>query len=48
MDICRREIPMLTTLAPDHRVACFAASSDVRPSVAPEVDITGAAEEERI
>ena len=48
MDICRREIPMLTTLAPDHRVACFAASPDVRPSVAPEIDITGAAEEEPI
>lgn len=26
MDICRRENPPLATLAPDHRVACFAAS----------------------
>jgi peptide/nickel transport system ATP-binding protein len=31
MDICRREVPELTTLAPAHRVACFAASPAVRP-----------------
>jgi peptide/nickel transport system ATP-binding protein len=31
MDICRRENPALTTLAPGHRVACFAASPEVRP-----------------
>lgn len=35
MDICRRENPALTTLEPEHRVACFAASSEVRPS--PEI-----------
>jgi peptide/nickel transport system ATP-binding protein len=34
MDICRRETPALTTLAPGHRVACFAASPDVGPAVA--------------
>ena len=33
MDICRREVPELTTLAPSHRVACFAASSAVKPAV---------------
>ena len=33
MDICRREVPGLTTLAPNHRVACFAASSAVKPAV---------------
>jgi peptide/nickel transport system ATP-binding protein len=33
MDICRRENPALTTLAPEHRVACFAASPEVKPSV---------------
>jgi peptide/nickel transport system ATP-binding protein len=32
MDICRRENPSLTVLAPKHRVACFAASPEVRPS----------------
>ena len=32
MDICRRENPALTTLAPGHRVACFAASPEVKPS----------------
>ncbi len=32
MDICRRENPTLTTLAPEHRVACFAASPKVKPS----------------
>jgi peptide/nickel transport system ATP-binding protein len=31
MDICRREVPALTTLAPGHRVACFAADPQVRP-----------------
>ena len=31
MDICRREVPELTTLAPGHRVACFAASPSVKP-----------------
>jgi peptide/nickel transport system ATP-binding protein len=31
MDICRRENPALTTLAPGHRVACFAASPEVMP-----------------
>ena len=32
MDICRRENPELTILAPEHRVACFAASPEVKPS----------------
>jgi peptide/nickel transport system ATP-binding protein len=32
MDICRRENPALTPLAPGRRVACFAASSEVRPA----------------
>jgi peptide/nickel transport system ATP-binding protein len=32
MDICRRENPVLTTLAPEHRVACFAASPEVKPA----------------
>jgi peptide/nickel transport system ATP-binding protein len=31
MDICSRETPALTVLAPGHRVACFAASPDVKP-----------------
>jgi peptide/nickel transport system ATP-binding protein len=31
MDICRREVPALTVLAPGHRVACFAADPKVRP-----------------
>jgi len=31
MDICRRENPALTALRSGHRVACFAASSEVRP-----------------
>lgn len=31
MDRCRRENPLLTTLASGHRVACFAASSEVQP-----------------
>jgi peptide/nickel transport system ATP-binding protein len=34
MDICRRETPALTMLAPDHRVACFAASPAVEPVAA--------------
>jgi peptide/nickel transport system ATP-binding protein len=32
MEICRRENPELTPLGPDHRVACFAASPEVRPA----------------
>jgi peptide/nickel transport system ATP-binding protein len=32
MDICRRENPALTPLAPEHRVACFAASPEVKPA----------------
>ena len=32
MEICRREVPALTTLAPGHRVACFAAGPEVRPA----------------
>jgi peptide/nickel transport system ATP-binding protein len=47
MDICRREVPALTTLAPDHRVACFAASPDVRSSSAPDRNAAQAVEEER-
>jgi peptide/nickel transport system ATP-binding protein len=31
MEICRRENPALTTLAPEHRVACFAAGPEVVP-----------------
>jgi peptide/nickel transport system ATP-binding protein len=31
MEICRRERPALTILAPEHRAACFAASPEVRP-----------------
>jgi peptide/nickel transport system ATP-binding protein len=34
MDICRLETPALTALAPGHRVACFAASPEVKPAVA--------------
>jgi len=48
MDICRREVPVLTTLAPDHRVACFAASPEVRPSVGPDRNAAEAVEEERL
>jgi peptide/nickel transport system ATP-binding protein len=33
MDRCRRENPALTTLATRHRVACFAASTEVGPVV---------------
>jgi peptide/nickel transport system ATP-binding protein len=36
MDICKVERPAMTTLAPRHRVACFAASPAVKP-VAPAV-----------
>jgi peptide/nickel transport system ATP-binding protein len=32
MEICRHENPALTTLAEDHRVACFAASAKVQPA----------------
>ena len=32
MEICRREVPALTALAPSHRVACFAASPAVKPA----------------
>jgi peptide/nickel transport system ATP-binding protein len=32
MDICRQENPALTTLAPGHRAACFAASPTVQPT----------------
>ncbi|MEX0854003.1 MAG: ABC transporter ATP-binding protein [Bauldia sp.] len=32
MDICRHENPALTTLAPEHRVACFVASPLVKPT----------------
>jgi peptide/nickel transport system ATP-binding protein len=31
-EICRREVPALTTLAPGHRVACFAAGPAVLPA----------------
>jgi peptide/nickel transport system ATP-binding protein len=31
-EICRREVPALTTLAPGHRVACFAADPAVLPA----------------
>jgi peptide/nickel transport system ATP-binding protein len=34
MDICRRETPALTPLAPGHRVACFAAGPEVQPAAA--------------
>jgi peptide/nickel transport system ATP-binding protein len=32
MDVCRESSPALTTLAPGHRVACYAASPLVKPS----------------
>jgi peptide/nickel transport system ATP-binding protein len=35
-EICRREVPALTTLSPGHRVACFAASPAVRPATSDE------------
>jgi peptide/nickel transport system ATP-binding protein len=38
MDICRREVPALTVLAPGHRVACFAADPSVRPQPEAPVD----------
>lgn len=31
-EICRREVPALTVHAPDHRVACFAATGAVKPA----------------
>jgi peptide/nickel transport system ATP-binding protein len=40
MDICRRENPSLTMLAPKHRVACFAASPEVRPSARHDAEPT--------
>ena len=36
MDVCREASPALTTLAPNHRVACFAASPLVKPSATAE------------
>jgi peptide/nickel transport system ATP-binding protein len=39
MDVCRRETPELTTLAPGHRVACFAASPEVRPAIPAEPEV---------
>ena len=36
MDVCREASPALTTLAPGHRVACYAASPLVRPSATAE------------
>ena len=36
MDICREASPALTTLAPRHRVACYAASPLVKPSATAE------------
>jgi peptide/nickel transport system ATP-binding protein len=41
MDVCRRETPALTMLAPGHRVACFAAD----PSVSPEPETPADARE---
>ncbi len=38
MDICRVSSPALTTLAPWHRVACYAASPLVKPSATVECD----------
>ena len=35
-DICRESSPALTTLAPEHRVACYAASPLVKPSATAE------------
>jgi len=37
MDVCRREVPELTTLALGHRVACFAASPLVKPAAHSQV-----------
>jgi oligopeptide/dipeptide ABC transporter ATP-binding protein len=36
MDVCRKASPALTTLAPVHRVACYAASPLVKPSATAE------------
>ncbi|MBV8104789.1 MAG: ABC transporter ATP-binding protein [Hyphomicrobiales bacterium] len=36
MDVCREASPALTTLAPGHRVACYAASPLVKPSATAE------------
>jgi peptide/nickel transport system ATP-binding protein len=36
MDVCREASPALTTLAPDHRVACYAASPLVKPNATAE------------
>ncbi|NLS07140.1 ABC transporter ATP-binding protein [Rhizobium sp. P32RR-XVIII] len=46
MDICRRENPPMTTLAPDHRVACFAASPslDGRSSAGGKTDLPARSE----
>ena len=43
MDICRRERPALTMLAPEHRVACFAASPEVQPVPEPQPATAGRA-----
>ena len=43
MEICRRERPALTTLAPEHRVACFAASSEVQPVPGTQPAMAGSA-----
>ena len=40
MDICRDVSPALTTLAPSHRVACYAASPLVKPSLGAEGETT--------
>jgi peptide/nickel transport system ATP-binding protein len=48
MEVCRHEVPELTTLAPGHRVACFAASPKVRSSSASDAHITEAVGEARI
>jgi peptide/nickel transport system ATP-binding protein len=36
MDVCREASPALTTLAPNHRVACYAASPLVKPNATAE------------
>ena len=48
MEVCRHEVPTLTTLAPGHRVACFAASPKVRSTSASDANITTAMREERV
>jgi hypothetical protein len=40
MDICRTERPELTTLRPGHRVACFAASPEVKAVPEPSLAAT--------